>query len=164
MICRPEAIGGERGSSSMPIDIGRHVRDGPGALGSTVFEQCFKTCLRVGEGRVSGRMPLLSHARQRSSIRGAVLPLSDADKAVVEDWLITQFVGSPTTVADRLENSQKLTAADELVITGVTIGTRIACVRTSCSPGNGDYPHYWQREIAAICGQLSSRSSQIERG
>ena len=48
------------------------------------------------------------------------LPLSDADKAVVEDRLITQFVGSPSTVADRLDSLQKLTGADELVITGVT--------------------------------------------
>ena len=48
------------------------------------------------------------------------LPLSEKNRAVVEDRLITQFVGSPSTVADRLNSLQKLTGADELVITGVT--------------------------------------------
>ncbi|WP_092802353.1 LLM class flavin-dependent oxidoreductase [Rhodococcus globerulus] len=48
------------------------------------------------------------------------LPLPERDRALVEDRLITQFVGSPSTVADRLERLQKLTGADELVITGVT--------------------------------------------
>jgi alkanesulfonate monooxygenase SsuD/methylene tetrahydromethanopterin reductase-like flavin-dependent oxidoreductase (luciferase family) len=48
------------------------------------------------------------------------LPLSEKNRAVVEDRLITQFVGSPSTVADRLDSLQKLTGADELVITGVT--------------------------------------------
>lgn len=46
--------------------------------------------------------------------------LPERDRAVVEDRLITQFVGSPSTVADRLESLQKLTGADELVITGMT--------------------------------------------
>jgi alkanesulfonate monooxygenase SsuD/methylene tetrahydromethanopterin reductase-like flavin-dependent oxidoreductase (luciferase family) len=48
------------------------------------------------------------------------LPLPERERALVEDRLITQFVGSPSTVADRLERLQKLTGADELVITGVT--------------------------------------------
>ncbi|MGG7103214.1 LLM class flavin-dependent oxidoreductase [Rhodococcus sp. 24CO] len=48
------------------------------------------------------------------------LPLPERDRALVEDRLITHFVGSPSTVADRLESLQKLTGADELVITGVT--------------------------------------------
>ncbi|MCJ0902252.1 LLM class flavin-dependent oxidoreductase [Rhodococcus sp. ARC_M6] len=48
------------------------------------------------------------------------LPLTPQQHAVVEDRLITQFVGSPSTVADRLDSLQKLTGADELVISGVT--------------------------------------------
>ncbi|MFZ2174793.1 MAG: LLM class flavin-dependent oxidoreductase [Rhodococcus sp. (in: high G+C Gram-positive bacteria)] len=46
--------------------------------------------------------------------------LHEAERALVEDRLITQFVGSPSTVADRLDSLQKLTGADELVVTSVT--------------------------------------------
>lgn len=48
------------------------------------------------------------------------LPLTEGQNAVVQDRLITQFVGSPTTVADRLDRLRKLTGADEIVVTGVT--------------------------------------------
>ncbi|MGC0365630.1 alkanesulfonate monooxygenase SsuD/methylene tetrahydromethanopterin reductase-like flavin-dependent oxidoreductase (luciferase family) [Rhodococcus sp. 27YEA15] len=49
-------------------------------------------------------------------------PLSDTERKLVEDRLITQFVGSPTTVADRLASLQKVSGADEIVVTGVTHG------------------------------------------
>ena len=47
-------------------------------------------------------------------------PLGEAERAAVEDRLITQFVGAPATVADRLDSLRRLTDADELVITSVT--------------------------------------------
>ncbi|MDJ0413343.1 LLM class flavin-dependent oxidoreductase [Rhodococcus opacus] len=47
-------------------------------------------------------------------------PLGETERAAVEDRLITQFVGAPATVADRLDSLRRLTDADELVITSVT--------------------------------------------
>ena len=51
-----------------------------------------------------------------------VEPLSDEQLAVVKDRTATQFVGDPDEVADKLETLQRVTAADELVITSVTHG------------------------------------------
>ncbi|EKX60737.1 LLM class flavin-dependent oxidoreductase [Streptomyces ipomoeae] len=45
---------------------------------------------------------------------------SDADQALVQDRLDTQFVGSPARVADQLEQLQEATGADELLITTIT--------------------------------------------
>ncbi|WP_320773811.1 LLM class flavin-dependent oxidoreductase [Streptomyces sp. CRN 30] len=45
---------------------------------------------------------------------------SDADRELVRDRVDTQFVGSPATVADRLEQLQEATGADELLITTIT--------------------------------------------
>jgi alkanesulfonate monooxygenase SsuD/methylene tetrahydromethanopterin reductase-like flavin-dependent oxidoreductase (luciferase family) len=47
-------------------------------------------------------------------------PLTDAQLAVVKDRLATQFVGNPDEVAERLEALQRVTGADELVVTSVT--------------------------------------------
>ncbi|MGW1532473.1 LLM class flavin-dependent oxidoreductase [Streptomyces aureus] len=47
---------------------------------------------------------------------------SDADRALVQDRLDTQFVGSPRHVADRLAQLQEATGADELLITTITHG------------------------------------------
>jgi alkanesulfonate monooxygenase SsuD/methylene tetrahydromethanopterin reductase-like flavin-dependent oxidoreductase (luciferase family) len=47
-------------------------------------------------------------------------PLTDEQLPVVKDRLETQFVGDPDEVADRLCALQRLTAADELVVTSVT--------------------------------------------
>jgi alkanesulfonate monooxygenase SsuD/methylene tetrahydromethanopterin reductase-like flavin-dependent oxidoreductase (luciferase family) len=47
-------------------------------------------------------------------------PLTDEQRAVVEDRVATQFVGDPDVVAERLETLQRVTGADELVITSVT--------------------------------------------
>ncbi|WP_030676768.1 LLM class flavin-dependent oxidoreductase [Streptomyces cellulosae] len=47
---------------------------------------------------------------------------SDADRALVQDRLDTQFVGSPARVADQLEQLQEATRADELLITTITHG------------------------------------------
>ncbi|MFD0255138.1 LLM class flavin-dependent oxidoreductase [Streptomyces sp. NPDC127113] len=45
---------------------------------------------------------------------------SDEDRALVRDRVDTQFVGSPAHVADRLEQLQEATDADELLITTIT--------------------------------------------
>ncbi|MFE2538386.1 MsnO8 family LLM class oxidoreductase [Streptomyces sp. NPDC059371] len=45
---------------------------------------------------------------------------SDADRALVQDRLDTQFVGSPKRVAGQLAQLQEATGADELLITTIT--------------------------------------------
>ena len=47
-------------------------------------------------------------------------PLTDEQLTVVKDRIATQFVGNPDEVAERLSALQRLTGADELVITSVT--------------------------------------------
>jgi alkanesulfonate monooxygenase SsuD/methylene tetrahydromethanopterin reductase-like flavin-dependent oxidoreductase (luciferase family) len=47
-------------------------------------------------------------------------PLADEQLPVVKDRLETQFVGDPDEVAERLAALQRLTGADELVVTSVT--------------------------------------------
>ncbi|NNN30269.1 LLM class flavin-dependent oxidoreductase [Streptomyces sp. S3(2020)] len=47
---------------------------------------------------------------------------TDEDRELVQDRIDTQFVGSPATVADRLEQLQEATNADELLITTITHG------------------------------------------
>lgn len=47
-------------------------------------------------------------------------PLTDEQQAVVKDRTATQFVGDPDTVAGKLETLQRVTGADEVVITSVT--------------------------------------------
>ena len=46
-------------------------------------------------------------------------PLTDEQLAVVKDRVATQFVGDADVVADRLDTLQRVTGADELVITSV---------------------------------------------
>ena len=45
---------------------------------------------------------------------------SDADRELVADRVATQFVGSPRTVAQRLRTLQRVTGADELLVTTIT--------------------------------------------
>ncbi|MFD5116381.1 LLM class flavin-dependent oxidoreductase [Streptomyces sp. NPDC058391] len=45
---------------------------------------------------------------------------TEEDRALVEDRLDTQFVGSPRQVADQLETLRDATGADELIITTIT--------------------------------------------
>jgi len=51
---------------------------------------------------------------------GTCPPLTAEQLALVEDRTATQFVGDPDEVAHRLEALQRLTNADELVVTSVT--------------------------------------------
>jgi alkanesulfonate monooxygenase SsuD/methylene tetrahydromethanopterin reductase-like flavin-dependent oxidoreductase (luciferase family) len=45
---------------------------------------------------------------------------SEEDRALVDDRVETQFVGSPGQVADQLEQLREATEADELIITTIT--------------------------------------------
>ena len=45
---------------------------------------------------------------------------TDDDRALVQDRVDTQFVGSPATVADQLEVLAAATGADELLLTTIT--------------------------------------------
>ena len=45
---------------------------------------------------------------------------TDVDRELVADRVATQFVGSPTQVADQLERLRDATEADELIITTIT--------------------------------------------
>ncbi|MFG2290432.1 LLM class flavin-dependent oxidoreductase [Streptomyces sp. NPDC048595] len=45
---------------------------------------------------------------------------TDEGRELVQDRVETQFVGSPSTVADRLEQLQEATGADELLLTTIT--------------------------------------------
>ncbi|MFD9615109.1 LLM class flavin-dependent oxidoreductase, partial [Streptomyces sp. NPDC059083] len=47
-------------------------------------------------------------------------PRSDQQRRLVDDRVTTQFVGSPATVAERLRALQRLTEADEILVTSVT--------------------------------------------
>jgi alkanesulfonate monooxygenase SsuD/methylene tetrahydromethanopterin reductase-like flavin-dependent oxidoreductase (luciferase family) len=50
----------------------------------------------------------------------AAFEWTDADRALVEDRVSTQFVGSPATVAKHLRVLQDATGADELLVTTIT--------------------------------------------
>ena len=50
----------------------------------------------------------------------SVLPLTDEQRAAIEDRIATQFVGDADEVADRLAALQRVTGADELVVTTAT--------------------------------------------
>ncbi|UVY85048.1 LLM class flavin-dependent oxidoreductase [Brachybacterium sp. NBEC-018] len=50
----------------------------------------------------------------------AAAPLTPAQQALVQDRLDTRFVGSPATVAAHLRTLQRVTGADELLLTTVT--------------------------------------------
>jgi alkanesulfonate monooxygenase SsuD/methylene tetrahydromethanopterin reductase-like flavin-dependent oxidoreductase (luciferase family) len=50
----------------------------------------------------------------------AAAPWTDGDQALVQDRLDTQFVGDPATVAGQLRTLQRVTGADELLVTTIT--------------------------------------------
>ncbi|MBX6390350.1 MAG: LLM class flavin-dependent oxidoreductase [Frankia sp.] len=66
--------------------------------------------IRTGEGAI----PFPSPAEARRHV------WTDADRALVADRVDTQFVGSPSRVADQLERLRDATGADELIITTIT--------------------------------------------
>ncbi|MFD7019064.1 LLM class flavin-dependent oxidoreductase [Streptomyces sp. NPDC059928] len=68
--------------------------------------------IRTAEGAIQFPTPDEAHAHT----------WSDADRALVQDRLDTQFVGSPGRVADQLAQLQEATGADELLITTITHG------------------------------------------
>jgi alkanesulfonate monooxygenase SsuD/methylene tetrahydromethanopterin reductase-like flavin-dependent oxidoreductase (luciferase family) len=66
--------------------------------------------IRTGEGAIPFPTPEVADAHT----------WSDDDRALVKDRIDTQLVGSPRTVADKLEQLQQATGADELAITTIT--------------------------------------------
>ena len=66
--------------------------------------------IRTAEGAI----PFPTPAEARSHV------WTDADRALVQDRVDTQFVGSPETVADQLEVLAAATGADELLLTTIT--------------------------------------------
>ncbi|MEU1511492.1 LLM class flavin-dependent oxidoreductase [Streptomyces sp. NPDC005811] len=68
--------------------------------------------IRTAEGAIPYPTPEEAHAH----------PWTDEDRALVQDRLDTRFVGTPASVADRLEQLQEATGADELLITTITHG------------------------------------------
>ncbi|MFF4249795.1 LLM class flavin-dependent oxidoreductase [Streptomyces sp. NPDC001663] len=66
--------------------------------------------IRTAEGAIEFPTPAQARAH----------PWTDEDRALVQDRLDTQFVGSPGRVADQLEQLQEATGADELLITTIT--------------------------------------------
>lgn len=91
----------------------------------------FCSCCVVAESDAEARRRAATFGHWVHSIRtghGAIpypdpataAPLSAEQAAVVQDRLDTQFVGSPDTVVERLGALQRLTGADELVVTSVT--------------------------------------------
>ena len=55
-----------------------------------------------------------------SESEAAALDWTDQDEKLVADRLATQFVGAPATVAERLHTLQRVTGADELLVTTIT--------------------------------------------
>ncbi|MFF3326237.1 LLM class flavin-dependent oxidoreductase [Streptomyces sp. NPDC002889] len=68
--------------------------------------------IRTAEGAIE--FPTPEQARAHS--------WTDEDRSLVADRVETQFVGSPQRVADRLEQLQEATGADELLVTTITHG------------------------------------------
>ena len=66
--------------------------------------------VRTAEGAI--RFPTPEEARR--------FAWSDQDRALVQDRVDTQFVGTPAQVADQLELLRDATGADELVLTTIT--------------------------------------------
>jgi luciferase family oxidoreductase group 1 len=66
--------------------------------------------IRTGAGAIN--FPTPQEARQYT--------WTDADRELVADRVDTQFVGSPSQVADKLEQLRDATDADELLITTIT--------------------------------------------
>jgi alkanesulfonate monooxygenase SsuD/methylene tetrahydromethanopterin reductase-like flavin-dependent oxidoreductase (luciferase family) len=66
--------------------------------------------IRTGSGAIQFPTPAEARTHQ----------WTDEDRTLVEDRLETQFVGSPTTVADQLAQLRDATNADELIITTIT--------------------------------------------
>ena len=66
--------------------------------------------VRTGEGAIPYPSPAEAEAYE----------WTEADRNLVADRVETQFVGSPSTVAERLETLRRVTGADELLVTTMT--------------------------------------------
>jgi alkanesulfonate monooxygenase SsuD/methylene tetrahydromethanopterin reductase-like flavin-dependent oxidoreductase (luciferase family) len=92
----------------------------PISSGSTVAEALHNTAgyapwvrsIRTGVGAIPFPTPA----------EAATLTWTDEERKLVADRLATQFVGSASTVVERLRALRDVTAADELLITTITHG------------------------------------------
>jgi alkanesulfonate monooxygenase SsuD/methylene tetrahydromethanopterin reductase-like flavin-dependent oxidoreductase (luciferase family) len=80
----------------------------------TAIELALPYALWVRSVRRGGAVPYPTLEQARSHT------WSDEDRALVKDRADTQFVGSPQTVAEKLETLRRVTGADELLVTTMT--------------------------------------------
>ncbi len=115
-----EAIGEYRASFRPGADLERpHVIVSVDAVVAETDERAERLAagyapwvLSIRSGRGAIPFPTLQEADAVS--------WTDEERAAVQDRVDTQFVGSPTTVVERLETLQRVTGADELLVTTIT--------------------------------------------
>jgi alkanesulfonate monooxygenase SsuD/methylene tetrahydromethanopterin reductase-like flavin-dependent oxidoreductase (luciferase family) len=132
------------GARGLPFVASYHITPATALEAIDVYRAAFKPSAALSEPYVvvsadvvvsddtaTARHLASSYGQWVYSIRACdgAIPYPDPDKvaaltaeqmAVVKDRTATQFVGDPDEVADKLETLQRVTAADELVITSVT--------------------------------------------
>lgn len=132
------------GARGLPFVASYHITPGTALDAVAAYRDAFTPSSRlrepyvvasadivVADDTVTARHLASSYGRWVYSIRngeGAIPypdpdecdPLSDEQRGAVADRTETQFVGDPDEVAERLDVLQRVTGADELVITSVT--------------------------------------------
>lgn len=132
------------GARGLPFVASYHITPGSAIDAITAYRNAFRPSARLAEPYVvvsadvvvaddsaTARHLASSYGPWVYSIRsghGAIPypdpdfcePLTEDQQKLVTDRTATQFVGNPDEVADRLEVLQRVTDADELVITSVT--------------------------------------------
>jgi alkanesulfonate monooxygenase SsuD/methylene tetrahydromethanopterin reductase-like flavin-dependent oxidoreductase (luciferase family) len=132
------------GANGLPFVASYHITPGTALEAIDAYRGAFKPSADLAEPYVvvsadivvaddtaTARQLASSYGQWVYSIRaceGAIpypdpdtcVPLTEEQLAVVKDRTATQFVGDPDEVARGLETLQRVTAADELVITSVT--------------------------------------------
>ncbi len=132
------------GARGLPFVASYHITPGSAIDAITAYRNAFRPSARLAEPYVvvsadvvvaedssTARHLAASYGHWVYSIRsghGAIPypdpdlcePLTEDQQTLVTDRTATQFVGNPDEVAQRLEVLQRVTGADELVITSVT--------------------------------------------
>ncbi|CDO09346.1 LLM class flavin-dependent oxidoreductase [Mycolicibacterium cosmeticum] len=131
------------GALGLPFVAAYHIAPGTALEAVTAYRKAFRPSAGLAEPYVvvsadvlvadddaTARQLAASYGHWVYSIRAqggaapypdpdTVAPLTAEQRALVQDRTETQFVGNPDTVADRLAALQRVTGADELVITSV---------------------------------------------
>ena len=132
------------GARGLPFVASYHITPGTALDAIDVYRDAFRPSshlvepyvvvsadIVVADDSATARLLASSYGHWVCSIRSGrgaipypdpdgVEPLSEQQLALVTDRVATQFVGSPDEVADRLLALQRVTGADELVVTSVT--------------------------------------------